>query len=129
MDSSMLSQSALEIYLRSGMFDYHKKSMIKIYNKRSNILNNALNDFGLKKLLSTNALQTLVNLDESIDSQKVIQLAEKENILLVDTRENYIEKYKDIGEKQLKISVSCVEELKIRTGIKKISTIINNLKK
>ncbi|GGO03108.1 aminotransferase-like domain-containing protein [Saccharibacillus kuerlensis] len=43
-DSSMLSQAALELYLKSGMFDRHRDKIRGCYLRRSNLLSEAIRE-------------------------------------------------------------------------------------
>ncbi|NGZ76689.1 aminotransferase-like domain-containing protein [Saccharibacillus alkalitolerans] len=43
-DSSMLSQAALELYLKSGMFDRHREKIRRCYGRRSELLSEAIRE-------------------------------------------------------------------------------------
>ena len=42
MNSPILSQGALEIYIKNGMFDIHKKQLVNLYTDRMTCLKNTL---------------------------------------------------------------------------------------
>ncbi|MCU5707831.1 PLP-dependent aminotransferase family protein [Bacillus wiedmannii] len=124
-DSPMISQAALEIYIKSGMFDRHKskinfsyynrstklaETLEKIQNENSSLFTyNRQNTFGIhacleiqKNIVAETLIQKLGNIQISIDT--------------ID--KNYMRNFPK--EKLLKLNVSNVKEDKIEEGIRKV---------
>lgn len=125
-DSSMLSQAALELYLKSGMFERHKKKLRSCYGKRSLLLHESvMNNINTEQsgLLtyqppSQFGVHTYLMLDDSVRSEGVIQRLQKKFIRVESAGRNYLSLFPQ--ENILKLNVSCVKEPDICSGIKAI---------
>ena len=129
-DTSMISQAALELYIKSGMFEKHRKKMINSYSKRGKKLNDSL-----RKYCSINngtiihnhneslCIHTCVELSSTTNIKSIIKKSSKKSILISDTSSNYL---KDVNDKKnyIKLNTSNVPYECIENGIKDIVDII-----
>ncbi|MDU0200814.1 aminotransferase-like domain-containing protein [Paenibacillus sp. MAH-36] len=128
-DSSMLSQAALEIYLRSGMFDRHLAKIRSRYAARAKLL-----DAALKKEAARSGgaftyehsnypfIHTHIMLHETISAEKLIAKLKRSSILLESMDRNYLNNFE--RENIVKLNATNVNEDEIERGIERISAII-----
>ncbi|MFC5403324.1 PLP-dependent aminotransferase family protein [Cohnella soli] len=122
-DASLLSQAALEVYIRNGMYDRHKHAIASQYAERMMTLNEALgacDDEGIIEAADVREgvyiqfkLPRTVNLDRMTK-----QLAER-GVLVVPGKEFYLSDYGD-WDKFLRISVSRAKKDRIEEGVRAI---------
>ncbi|MFS0554787.1 PLP-dependent aminotransferase family protein [Brevibacillus sp. 179-C9.3 HS] len=131
-DSSMLSQAALEIYLKSGMFERHKQKIRSSYHRRSNLLTAALNHFAATEghlftfhPLAYPGIHTHIVLDASISVPTVISQLKKRSILLEGTDKNYLVGFPQ--ENILKLNVSYAKEASIERGIHELIDVLRRM--
>ncbi|MEI7025484.1 aminotransferase-like domain-containing protein [Paenibacillus sp. y28] len=122
-DSSMLSQGALEIYLKSGMFDRHRQKIRQSYTRRAELLAAALEQeaAGSGGAFSYTAskqpgMHTHLVLDESIRVPNMISRLHKKAVLLETIDKHYLPLFQ-MGN-LLKLNVSNVQEPDIEPGIR-----------
>lgn len=75
-DSSMISQAALEVYIKSGMFDRHKQRIRTSYYERSKRLAASLKEWSSTTKQLFQYLTALSNLNDpilQIDKQKALE--------------------------------------------------------
>lgn len=126
-DSSMLSQAALEIYINSGMFEKHKEKMNAAYYLRSKCLTTALknnlnqSNQNLFKYTPVKniCVHTYVELDKRISCEKVINRLRRKSILVDGVNNNYLKSF-PINDSIIKINVSNVDEEHIEEGVSQI---------
>lgn len=121
-DSSMLSQGALEIYLKSNMFDRHKQKIRSYYEQRSRLLYEALEqqliqngdlfsfDIGVKA-----SLHTHIRLAADIPAHEVINGLKKKSIWIASMDKNYLPSFPK--DNLLKLNVSRVRLNGIEEGV------------
>lgn len=125
-DSSMLSQAALEIYIKSGMFERHKEKIKASYLLRAKSLTSLLE----KKIDSCNhiykysplkniCVHTYIELDKKISCEKLINRLKKKSIIVDTADSSYLNSF-PIKKSILKINVSNVAEDYIDEGINEI---------
>ncbi|WP_289138962.1 PLP-dependent aminotransferase family protein [uncultured Brevibacillus sp.] len=121
-DSSMLSQAALEIYLKSGMFERHKQKIRESYRHRSITLNAALvehaeNARGLYAYQPPKypGIHTHIVLDDRVSVPRLIQQLKKRSILLESADHHYLPDFP--RENILKLNVSNAKEDGIPEGV------------
>ncbi|MCT8977691.1 PLP-dependent aminotransferase family protein [Clostridium sp. CX1] len=125
-DSSMLSQAALEIYIKSGMFERHREKIKRTYFLRAKLLTSLLK----KKIhdskdnykynpLGNICVHTYVELDKYISSEKLINRLKKKSIIVDTADRNYLTSF-PAKKSILKINVSNVTEDYIASGITEI---------
>ncbi|MEK5433557.1 PLP-dependent aminotransferase family protein [Lysinibacillus sp. FSL R7-0073] len=124
-DSSMISQAALELYLKSGMFERYQKKVSESYAIRANTLQQSVTTHLAKYKASKEiCMHSHIILPRQVNTDKLIQQLKQSNILLDSINRNYLEEF--YHERILKLNVSNVEESKIDIGIKEISLSLND---
>ncbi|WP_181891220.1 PLP-dependent aminotransferase family protein [Bacillus altitudinis] len=116
-DSSMLSQAALEIYLKSGMFERHRERMQATYRARSKQLVACLkNDQGAYELGEEEpATHTHVRVDRSIPMNQLIQQLKKASVMVQPIDRHFISTYHK--EPILQLNIWHVKEEEIARGV------------
>ena len=116
-DSSMLSQAALEIYLKSGMFERHRERMQATYRARSKQLVACLkNDQGAYELGEEEpATHTHVRVDRSIPMNQLIQQLKKASVMVQSIDRHFISTYQK--EPILQLNIWHVKEEEIARGV------------
>lgn len=116
--TSVLSQGALEIYIKCGMFHAHRKKIKNLYEEKMKFLSNKLdclqsNDF--KCHIPNTGFFACVEFTHDGHVDKLIDILSKKNIILNTIKENYIDK--NNKNKILKFSVSKPNFANINRGI------------
>ena len=121
-DSSMLSQGALEIYIKSGMFRRHKQKIKASYSLRSKCLASILqkqyevySDIFQYNPIKNPCIHTYITLDEKINRERLIDRLKKKSIMVATEDGHYLSTFK--REKILKLNVTNVREDYIEKGI------------
>lgn len=124
-DSSMISQAALELYLKSGMFMRYRAQVSKAYGDRAKILHHSLKTYLPQyNTPSEMAMHAHITLPKQIDIDSLIQHLKKKYVFLDNINQNYLAGY--YRERILKINVSNVKSHKIGLGIKYIADELNS---
>ncbi|MBD8038422.1 PLP-dependent aminotransferase family protein [Solibacillus sp. A46] len=125
--TSPLSQGALEIYLKNGMFQYHLESVKKLYKKKMNILLEAcsknLPDYVQYTRPKSGFYLTLF-LPSDMNVDKLIDLLHEKQIYIDNASRMYLTKN---SQKAIRLSISQVNEQKIHIGIQQITAAIKEL--
>ncbi|MGO4348108.1 PLP-dependent aminotransferase family protein [Paenibacillus sp. MCAF9] len=128
-DSSMLSQAALEIYLRSGMFERHRAKIRGKYSARAKLLDTALaKEASRSKGAFTYErskypiVHTHILLHETISVPLLISKLRKEDILVDAMDRDYLSTFERAN--LLKLNVTNVIEGNIESGIERIGSLI-----
>lgn len=132
-DSSMLSQAALEIYIKSGMFDRHKEKIKSSYSLRARYLNNSLEKqfkscggiFEYKSVTNP-CVHTYITIDNRISSEKLINRLKKKSIIVATEEGHYLDFFPK--ERMLKLNVSNIREDYIDKGVSDIIEEIRYMK-
>ncbi|PFN17987.1 PLP-dependent aminotransferase family protein [Bacillus cereus] len=124
-DSPMISQAALEIYIKSGMFERHKSKINSFYYNRSIKLaetlekvqneNSSLFTYNRQNPLG---IHTCLEMQKNIVTETLIQKLGDIQISVDIIDKNYMRDFPK--EKLLKLNVSNVKEDKIEEGIRKV---------
>lgn len=127
-NSSALSQGALEIYLKSGMFDGHIKRIRGLYQKKILLLQEACKQYlplntSFSKPLSGFYLS--IYLPKLVRAKQLVHLLLQENVFVDDTERMFLPSYKK--ENMLRLSVSQVDINQINQGVQQIASCINFL--
>lgn len=130
-DSSMISQAALEIYIKSGMFERNQKKVQQSYIMRASQLYQSLEthiqaDSIVKPIVRPSSISVNAHLvlPKQININQVIQRLAKQQVYIQSIDADYLADVKQ--ENLLKLNVSNVEENKIDEGIQLIVREINN---
>ncbi|TFE00185.1 PLP-dependent aminotransferase family protein [Jeotgalibacillus sp. R-1-5s-1] len=119
-DSSMISQGALELYIKSGMFLRYRDQVKKAYIERALELQKALQkhlpDYRVPSVM---AMHTHLTLPKHVNLPSLIRALAEKKVLLEMMDEHYLKDF--YQEKLLKINVSKVEKHQIEKGIEMIA--------
>ncbi|WP_242851222.1 PLP-dependent aminotransferase family protein [Clostridium sp. DMHC 10] len=89
MNSPILSQGALEIYLKSDMLSKHRKKMSKLYSDRMSCLENTLSSLKQSKIkwnVPKSGYFACIYIDNKLRYDKIMSTLSNQNIQLLDTR-------------------------------------------
>lgn len=124
-DSSMLSQGALEIYLKSGMFERHKQKICSSYALRAVIMDASLKKYSEKSggLFSYHpskqpCVHTHISLLKRVPLSTLFARLKKRSILLEPIDKHYLSYFQKAN--LLKLNASQVKEEEIDRGIRQI---------
>lgn len=128
-DSSMISQAALEIYIKSGMFDHHSYKIQTPYIKRSQALNDSLQQYMggvLSGVVSmpqpTQCMHTHIELDKRVNMNQLILQAKKRNVVIETADRHYLTAFP--RKKIIKLNVSHISVEQIGTGMEELAEAI-----
>ncbi|MGH0429726.1 PLP-dependent aminotransferase family protein [Bacillus hominis] len=124
-DSPMISQAALEIYIKSGMFERHKSKIKSSYYNRSIKLAEALEKVQNENpslftynRQNTLGIHTCLEIEKNIVTETFIKKIRENQISIDSIDRNYLNDFHK--ERLLKLNVSNVKEDKIEEGIRKV---------
>nr|WP_243355001.1 PLP-dependent aminotransferase family protein [Bacillus litorisediminis] len=124
----VLTQGALEIYLKSGMYDAHIKKMRDMYRRKGILIQKAFREHLPESVTYSNMISgfySTVELPSPLKAHQVIERLNQENILVDDVGKMFLPNYKK--DNMIRLSVSQVEEELIDVGIKKLANVIRKL--
>lgn len=124
----VLTQGALEIYLQSGMFRAHIQGLRKKYKEKGIILKKAFLEYLPAEVSFTGAesgFYSTIELPSKIKAKYLVHHLKKKNVHVQDATEMYFAAYRK--ENLIRLSVSQVDDRKIRLGIQKIGEGIREL--
>ncbi|WP_260870033.1 aminotransferase-like domain-containing protein [Bacillus nitratireducens] len=116
-NTSTLSQIALEIYIKSGIFHYHIDNVKKLYIYKMTILLNACSSYlpsYIKFTKPKGGLYLTIFLPSHINIDKLIHSLKEKHIYVDNASRMYLEGNKH---KVIRISISQVNKDKIEYGI------------
>ncbi|ACA57180.1 PLP-dependent aminotransferase family protein [Clostridium botulinum] len=120
-DSPMLSQGALEIYIKSGMFQRHKQKIRTSYSLRSKCLASILqkqykfyNNVFQYNPIKNPCIHTYITFSGKINREILIDRLKKKSIIVATERGHYLSTFS--REKILKLNVTNVREDYIEKG-------------
>jgi DNA-binding transcriptional MocR family regulator len=121
-NSSALSQGALEIYLKNGMYNAHINKIRELYRKKMQLLLDACEQY-----LSSNTIYSkpssgfylTIYLPEPIKAKHMVNLLLQENTFVDDTTRMFLPEFRK--ENMIRLSISQVEESLINQGVKQIA--------
>lgn len=125
--TNVLSQGALEVYLKSGMFDSHIKQIKKYYSGRMECLKAAFNTItpqNVNCFVPSTGFFSCVTLPSSIKAKKLLKILEAKNILAVDIENWFLPEFE--RDNMLRLSICRTDSQKIYEGIRVISDAIQN---
>ncbi|HDR7493495.1 TPA: PLP-dependent aminotransferase family protein [Bacillus cereus] len=132
-DSPMISQAALEIYIKSGMFERHKSKINSSYYNRSIKLAETLEKVQNEdpslftyNRQNTFGIHTCLEMQKNTVTETLIQKLGNRQISVDTIDKNYMRNFPK--EKLLKLNVSNVKEDKIEEGIRKVIEEIKQLR-
>lgn len=128
--SSALSQGALEIYLKSGMFETHLKKVQKLYDKKMKLLQTSFEEF-LSSQVSfttpTSGFYASVFLPQNVRAKRVVEKLVEHGVHMDDGARFYLPEYQH--QNLLRLSISQVHEDDILRGVQKMAQCIQEIEK
>lgn len=121
MNSPILSQGALEIYLKSGMYNKHRGKIINMYSKRMNCLKettSVLNNPYIKWSIPDSGYFACLYSEKEVNYSRVENNLAIDQIKILDTTTCFLKEYKTT--KYFRISISKTDETMINKGIPRI---------
>ncbi|WML33879.1 PLP-dependent aminotransferase family protein [Clostridium sp. OS1-26] len=116
--TSVLSQGALEIYIKSGMFDMHIRKIKKLYTERMNCLKDVIlsidKNSGTWNIPSSGFFAS-VDIDNNISLENLVNNLRMRNVRIKNIKDNYLFNFN--GDKLIRIGIATVNEEKIKKGI------------
>ncbi|WP_175639224.1 aminotransferase-like domain-containing protein [Metabacillus schmidteae] len=124
-NSSALSQGALEIYLKSGMFDRHLKKIKKVYHRKMQILQEAcellLPDY-TSFTKPTSGFYLSITLPKNVTAKQVVLMLNEQHVFVDDASRMFLPEYKK--ENLLRLCISQVDESQIKVGVERLAKCI-----
>ncbi|BBH20405.1 GntR family transcriptional regulator [Paenibacillus baekrokdamisoli] len=122
-DSPMLSQAALEIYIQNGMFERHKQKIKNSYYQRLQLLMKALtteNDTNcIQHAIVAAGVHTHLILPSEMNIETLIMKLKKKQVILETPKQQYLAGF-DEQQLLLKLSVTRIEKKHIEAGVRMI---------
>lgn len=122
-DTSLFTQAALEVYMKSGMFERHKRNISSQYAERLRALNEALRRHNAEGLLQVPDIRSGVfvplKVPRTVNLERVVRRLAAKQIRVVLGKATYLKLYRE-WEKFLRISISRVQLEQIEEGIRHI---------
>ncbi|MFJ8063934.1 PLP-dependent aminotransferase family protein [Psychrobacillus sp. NPDC096426] len=120
-DSSMISQAGLYLYLKSGMFEHNKMNVSNIYHERAKILHQSIRDhLPTYESSSEVVMHSHIELPKRVNLKSFVYHLQEEGIYMDSVERNYLDDF--YHERILKLNVSNVDGHRIEEGIKKIAS-------
>lgn len=122
-DTSLLSQAALEIYIKNGMYDRHKHRISEIYAKRIHAFYEAVSDCNSDNVLEApqgaSGVYLHLKVPRTTNLDRLVTRLARKGIMLMHGGGFYLSDYLD-REKFLRISISRTTPEQIVIGVKAI---------
>ncbi|MEW9701829.1 PLP-dependent aminotransferase family protein [Paenibacillus sp. SI8] len=119
-DTSLLSQAALEVYIKNGMYERHKRKICSQYAERIRTLNEAVrrhNDAGLVEISDVRTgVFVQFKLPHKVNLERLIERLAAKDINTVSGKRFYLADYME-REKFLRISISRAQLGQIEEGV------------
>ncbi|CAH1203552.1 2-aminoadipate transaminase [Paenibacillus plantiphilus] len=129
-DASLLSQAALEVYIKNGMFERHKRQISSQYEARITALNEAVERYNKAGLIETSGVRSGVyvqfKMPLTINLELLMKRLLERGISVRSGKDFYLSDYKE-RDKFLRISISRVQPEQIDEGVKAIIEEIQRL--
>ncbi|SNX72740.1 DNA-binding transcriptional MocR family regulator [Bacillus oleivorans] len=124
----VLTQGALEIFLKSGMYDAHIKKMRDMYRRKGMLIQKAFREHlptsvSYSKMVS--GFYSTLELPRPLKAKQVIERLKEENLFVDDVGKMFLPEYQK--DNMLRLSVSHVEEDLIDIGVRKLADVIRSL--
>lgn len=126
LNTPILSQGALEIYIKSGLFDSHKEKLKSIYSKRMKYLKELTNDLSnqnIKWYIPDSGFFANFKVTSDINIQNLIKNLYSKNVLLRDTQDSFLKNCNNTN--LVRVSISDVTNVEIDKGVSMILEEIN----
>lgn len=122
-DTSLLSQAALEVYIKNGMYERHKHKISSLYASRMKALNEALERYNEEGIIEafdiSSGIYMPLKLKPTVNADRLTKRLAERGIKVVTGKAFYLSGY--LGrEKFLRISVSQTSPERINEGVRAI---------
>lgn len=102
----MLSQGALEIYIKSGIFDENIKKFKTVYTERMNYLSRLTKNLSTSKIkwhIPRSGFFASFEINRTVNIDYIIKRLKLKNVIILDPSQFYLN---NTGERLMRISVS-----------------------
>ncbi|HZG17159.1 MAG TPA: PLP-dependent aminotransferase family protein [Candidatus Bathyarchaeia archaeon] len=127
--AALLSQAALDIYIKNGMYEKHREKIFRQYESRIEILHDAVktyNDAGLLEVADVRSgVYTQFKVPQAVNLERVVDRLKERGVLVQSGKQFYLSDYLQ-REKFLRISISRARPEQIHEGVK---TVIEEVKR
>ncbi|WP_159888446.1 aminotransferase-like domain-containing protein [Paenibacillus puerhi] len=121
--AAMLSQAALDIYIKNGMYERHREKIFRQYESRIEILHDAVkryNDAGLLEVADVRSgVFTQFKVPLAVNLERVVDRLKERGVLVASGKLFYLSDYLQ-REKFLRISISRSQPEQIYEGVKAV---------
>jgi len=121
--AALLSQAALDIYIKNGMYEKHREKIFRQYESRIEILHDAVktyNDAGLLEVADVRSgVYTQFKVPQAVNLERVVDRLKERGVLVQSGKQFYLSDYLQ-REKFLRISISRARLEQIHEGVKAI---------
>jgi DNA-binding transcriptional MocR family regulator len=127
LNSPILSQGALEIFIKNGMFDAHMKQLVNLYSSRMNALKNCLLEHQNPKIqynIPESGYFGCIYANSSLYYDKIVASLQPKKIKIFNTSQCFLKEYS--CNNYFRITISNVSEKQIT---KNIPTLLNIIEK
>lgn len=124
-NSSVLSQGALDIYLKCGMYNSHLKKIKEAYFNKMQLLKSSCEELLPKNTYYTkpaSGFYLSIYLPDNVSAKKLALLLSEKLILIDDTDRMFLPEYKK--DNLIRLCISQVHEHQIKFGVEKIAETI-----
>lgn len=129
-NSSVLSQGALDIYLKSGMFNSHIKTIKVLYVGKMKILQEACESLLPSHTNFTKPVSGFylsIALPDNVSAKQIVHLLKDKNIFMDDASRMFLPEFK--RDNLIRLSISQVDEQFIHQGIEELAQCISSLER
>jgi DNA-binding transcriptional MocR family regulator len=127
LNTAVLSQGALDIYIKSGMFNSNRKRIRKIYSERMNTVKDVSDEIQISNIrwhIPDTGFYSCIEFLKKIDINWLIKECNKKDIYIKDMKDYYLKDY--FSSDLLKISVASSGSNDIKNGVSGLFKIIKN---
>ncbi|MFC4811947.1 PLP-dependent aminotransferase family protein [Paenibacillus sp. GCM10023250] len=124
----VLTQGALEIYLKSGMFKAHIQRMRSIYSRKAALLQQAYQEKLPPSAAYSGSLSgfySTIRLPNPLKAKTFIEHLNKDHVQVDNAQKMYLPEFEQ--DSVIRLSVSQVEEERIEAGVQKIADAMKEL--
>lgn len=122
-DASLLSQAALEVYIKNGMYERHKRKIVSQYTARIRALNEAVKRHNTEGIIEVPVIRSGIyvpfKLPLTVNLEQLTKRLAARNISVVTSKRFYLADCLE-REKFLRISISQAQPEQIDEGVKAI---------
>lgn len=127
LNTSVLSQGALDIYIKSGMFKANKNKIKTIYSERMTAIKKVSNNFEIPNIkwhIPDSGFYSCIEFLTEFNIDWLVRECIKKDILIKDMGENYLVDY--FSNNLLKLSIGSTKVPNIQKGITDVLKVIQN---